>query len=341
VLPDDLLALTAGQGGAFKREQALAAEVAAQTLAAKRRRGGLRVVRRGIYAPTTDPPDPTDEEAQRAHAAATLRATAAGHVLHAKGDVVVSHAWAAAIHGWSLLAKELPAEPDLTRAREPGEPPDTRPGLHICGLPPDHRMLLFGLPITTPPRTLCDCARTMSPEAAIVAADSALRQGCSRAEARAVAATCTRWPGIRQARAILDFADARADSALESRTRWRLAQQGLPAPELQLTLCTEYGRDVGEVDFVWREHRTILETDGRLKYQDDDKPRDDNVLWREKLREDALRALGFVVVRAYWSDSAEQLAAKVLAAFALAQTFPTAASYGHRYTTRRREQMAL
>ena len=333
MLPDDLLALAAAQGGAFTRQQALTAQVASEVLAAQRRRGDLRVVRRGIYVPRADPPDDGDEAARRAHELATLRATAAGHVLRAPGDVVVSHDWAAAIHGWSLL-EDLPAQPDLTRAREPGEAPDTHPGVHICGLPDDQRTTLLGLPITTAERTLVDCARTLTAEAAVVAADSALRHGCSRAGARAVAALCARWPGVKQAREVIAFADARADSVLESRSRWRLSEQGLPPPDLQLTLFTAEGRDVGEVDFVWLAQRTILETDGRLKYDDP------AALWREKLREDALRALGFVVVRGYWSDSAEQLAQKVLAGFQLAPSLPVA-SYGHRYTARRRDQLRL
>ena len=41
------------------------------------------------------------------------------------------------------------------------------------------------------------------------------------------------------------FADARADSPLESRSRWRLHTQGLPPPDLQVTICDEHGRDAG------------------------------------------------------------------------------------------------
>ena len=311
-----LLAQLAGaQGGALTRDQVIAAGLDADDLATLRRQGALHVVRRGTYA--------VDD---------SLRATAAAHALHLPGDVVVSHEWAAAVHGWTLL--EPPAEPPtLTRPRLVGAPPDTWPGLSIAGLPDDQRTILDGLPITTPPRTLVDCARTLPDEAAVVVADSALRAGVPRAAAQAVAGSCVRWPGIRQARAVLTFADARADSALESRSRWRLHTQGLPPPDLQVTICDEHGRDAGEVDFVWLAHRTVLETDGRVKYTSE------RVLWAEKLREDALRALGLVVVRSYWSDSAQELAAKVRRGFAAAEHLP-AASYGYRFTGTRIAQRA-
>lgn len=204
----------------------------------------------------------------------------------------------------------------------------------MAGLPDDQRTVVDGLPITTRARTLVDCARTLTDEAAVVVADSALRSGVGRADAEAVAATCLRWPGIRQARAMLGFADARADSALESRSRWRLHVQGLPPPDLQVTICDEHGRAVGEVDFAWLAQRTLLETDGRLKYTSE------QVLWAEKLREDALRALGLVVVRGYWSDSAEELAAKVQRGFAAAQRLRSA-SYGYRFSSTRVAQRGL
>lgn len=310
-----LAQLAQSQGGALTRDQAIAAGLDADSVATLRRQGVLRVVRRGTYA-----------------VGDSRRATAAAHALHLPGDTVVSHEWAASIYGWALL--EPPSEPPtLTRPRLPGEPPETWPGLSVAGLPDDQRTVLDGLPITTQPRTLVDCARTLPAEAAVVLADSALRSGVLRADAQAVAATCVRWPGIRQARTVLAFADARADSPLESRSRWRLHTQGLPPPELQVTICDEHGRDAGEVDFVWLAQRTILETDGRLKYTSQ------QVLWAEKLREDLLRALGFVVVRGYWSDSAEALAAKVRAGFLAAQRLP-AASYGHRFRPVRQLQRA-
>ena len=312
-----LLAAAEAQGGVFTGQQAGDRTALARLL----RKGHLRVVRRQVYAAAAAL-DPLGE----------LFLEASARRLKVAGDVVVSHRWAAALHGYPLLG-DLPALPDLTRPRLPGEAADTAPGLHIAALPAEHRTTLRGVPITTPARTVVDCARTLDVEAAVVLADGALRGGSTRAPD--VLAACAGWPGIEQARTVMAFADARADSALESRSRWRLHRAGLPPPDLQLTICDERGRDTGEVDFVWLEQRTILETDGQKKYGTE------GVLWREKLREDALRALGFEVARGYWSDSGEELARKVRDAFGLAAQYARPASYSYRETPRRRQQRRL
>ena len=66
----------------------------------------------------------------------------------------------------------------------------------------------------------------------------------------------------------------------------------LPQPELQVPFADAAG-PIGRVDFYWKAHRTVGESDGRMKY---DQPQ---ALWHEKRREDRLRELGLQVVR--WS----------------------------------------
>lgn len=55
---------------------------------------------------------------------------------------------------------------------------------------------------------------------------------------------------------------------------------------------------------MWEEHQTLGEFDGRVKYGRLLRPgqRPEDVLWAEKLREDALRDLGWQVVRWTWAD---------------------------------------
>lgn len=67
---------------------------------------------------------------------------------------------------------------------------------------------------------------------------------------------------------------------------------------------TSTGRFVGEVDFGWPELRTVGEFDGRVKYGRDLRPGQDpvEVLYREKLREDELRAEDLGMVRWGWVD---------------------------------------
>ena len=75
-----------------------------------------------------------------------------------------------------------------------------------------------------------------------------------------------RWPNIRQARRVVAFLDARSESAGESVSRVRIADEGLPAPQLQRQITNAYGRAIGRVDFCWDEQRTIGEFDGKIKY---------------------------------------------------------------------------
>ncbi len=66
----------------------------------------------------------------------------------------------------------------------------------------------------------------------------------------------------------------------------------------------ERGVVVARVDFAWPASGVIGEFDGRVKYGRALAPDQDPVeaLWREKVREDLLRDLGWQVVRWTWAD---------------------------------------
>jgi hypothetical protein len=64
-----------------------------------------------------------------------------------------------------------------------------------------------------------------------------LRAGLTTQEGlRTVCHECPRWPGIRQARRVVDFANPGAESVLESCARVVFHEYGLEAPELQFTV---------------------------------------------------------------------------------------------------------
>lgn len=65
------------------------------------------------------------------------------------------------------------------------------------------------------------------------------------------------------------------------------------------------GRELlGRVDFWWPDLHLVGEFDGRLKYRAElGGARAKDTVWREKLREDALRALGLRIVRWTWDDA--------------------------------------
>ena len=72
----------------------------------------------------------------------------------------------------------------------------------------------------------------------------------------------------------------------------------------QWVVRTVDGVFVGEVDFGWPELRTVGEFDGAVKYGRDLRPGQDpvEVLYAEKVREDALRSADFGMVRWGWAD---------------------------------------
>jgi len=79
---------------------------------------------------------------------------------------------------------------------------------------------------------------------------------------------------------------------------------GIPSPEPQQKIYDERGRLIGRADFAWEEFHTLGEFDGKKKYGRLLKPGEapDDAVYREKLREDALRGAGWQVVRWTWAD---------------------------------------
>lgn len=169
--------------------------------------------------------------------------------------------------------------------------------LHIAALPPAHVTVRGGIRLTSVARTVVDLARTSSFRSGVVVADSALRgKQTSQGELQSVITDCARWPGIGQAKLVVEFADGRAESALESISRVAFRDLGLPAPELQAWVGGEEDGVIGRADFLWRRYRTIGEADGAVKYKDTARA-------ISQLRRDArLRAAGFEVVHFTWDE---------------------------------------
>lgn len=102
--------------------------------------------------------------------------------------------------------------------------------------------------------------------------------------------------GVARVRQLVNLADAAAESPGETLTRLLLARAGKRwVSQVRFWLGSQEAR----VDFVLPDDGVILEFDGLVKYRGDEGP---DVLVREKQREDALRALGYGVVRLVWKD---------------------------------------
>ena len=263
-------------------------------LAALRRAGTLHRVRRGAYANPPDlPDDPVDRH--RVLLEATLRQMSA--------DAVVSHMSAAVVHGLPTWSREL-ARVHLTRARDGGGKVRRYTHLHTSALPPEDVVEVGGHLVTSLARTVVDLSRTLSMAQSVPIGDAGLRLGLTRDDLVAVAARCPGWSGITRARRAIEFLDARSESVGESSSRVVLHEIGVPVPELQLEVFDALGRLIGRADFGWQEYRTLGEFDGRVKYGRLLRTGEtiSDVVFEEKRREDALRNMGWEVVRWLWDD---------------------------------------
>ena len=260
---------------------------------------GLVRVRSGVYADRR-----AVEGLTRSERAALL---VRGERLVSPVDRVAAGLTAALVHDLPLLGS-APARPVLVERRE--ERPEHH-GRSRTVLPADV-VVVHGVPVTSLARTVVDVARSCGRLAGVVTADAALRRGVAPGQLAAVLETSARWPGIRTAAAVCAFADAGAESPLESVGRVRFAEHDLPPPELQVLIGDADG-PFARVDQCWREQRTVAEADGAVKYGDG------RSLFLEKQREDRLREAGWEVVRYTWDEALRTpsvVVARVLRAFA-------------------------
>lgn len=299
-----LSALAMEQGGVFLRRQARECGFSDEEVRAQLRAGEWIRLRRGAYclgAARLD--NPGDEGWHRLVVRAVLLALEA--------PAVVSHVSAAALAQLPLHRAGL----DIVHVTRPGHAARTEGGVdhHDARLDPHElEQRPDGVWVTSLARTVLDVSRTCTIETGIVAADSALNRGLGKDELRAMLESVRDWTGARLAARVVEMADGRAESVGESLMRYDFTRGGLPTPELQVEFRDERGIVWARVDALFAEERTIVEFDGRMKYDDP------TTLWREKLREDRLRELGYEVVRVTWSDlgAPAALATRIRAAFA-------------------------
>lgn len=255
------------------------------------RHGYLVQVRRGTFA-TRPAAAAAEGDPRRSHA---LQVAAVRVSLGR--DAVGSHQSAALVHGFDLLTSPPPGLVTLTC-----RPPMRRRSRTTAGvlfrtaeLPDGHVTKAYGTAVTTPARTVIDLARISPFMDSVVVADSALHAGKTTKEELAnVCDYCARWPGIGQARRVVAFSNALAESVLESCARVTFDAFCLEPPEIQVTIRGE--GFVFRTDFCWERHKTIAETDGLAKYvtsQD---------LLAQFRRDRLLRDAGYKVVHFTWRE---------------------------------------
>ncbi len=177
--------IAASQEGLFTTQQATAAGYSAPLLVHHQKAGRIARIRRGIYRLVHFPPGEYEELV-----AAWLWAEQAG---------VFSHQTALSLHG---LSDVLPAQIHLTlplgwRQRRFRVPKGIV--LHHADTPPRERAWVGSVSVTSPSRTLDDCARAgLSPDLLRQAAKQALTRGLvTKAELHEVEKALKPFGGIR------------------------------------------------------------------------------------------------------------------------------------------------
>lgn len=285
------------QGGVVLRRQALDFGYSDQEIEQLLRDGRWVRIRRGAYMERVIW-DAMDREARH-------RATVHAVILVLEKPAVVSHVSACVMlslptWGYDLSLVHI-TRGDLHSPRVEG-------GVHHhAGAVADGDVAVVdGIVVTPPDRTAVDVACMGGFERGVVVADAAV--GLLGGDKDVLLRRMDQmrdWRGARAAGRVTEFADGRSESVGESRTRVLFELNGLPRPRLQVLIVdSTTGAVVGRVDFLFDEEKTIGEFDGRVKYRavPEDGLSAEDVVWREKRREDAFRDLGYEVARSIWDD---------------------------------------
>ncbi|HEX9097564.1 MAG TPA: DUF559 domain-containing protein [Candidatus Dormibacteraeota bacterium] len=120
-----------------------------------------------------------------------------------------------------------------------------------------------GLPTTSALRTVVDLGGRDPLTEGVVAADLFLRAGLvTIAELWTHIAEHPGAKGIARLRRVVELAEPKSESAMESRLRMLLVLAGLPRPEVQVSVHDEQGGFLGRPDLLYRVHGLAIEYDG-------------------------------------------------------------------------------
>jgi hypothetical protein len=295
-----------------RRAEALANGFADHELRALYERGGWVRLVNGVYVPSSRLAELSEHERHRLLIDAILPTIS--------GDHVVSHRSAALLYGLPLPRGGFD-KVHVSRPRHGGGRKNAAVIVHCAPSVP--KTTVDGISVTSLARTVLDLARTETLLSAVVAGDAALKN-CDPHEVDAELASARGWKGVARARRAVGLMDGRSGSPGESRSRIMLCEAGF-SPEPQVEIYDVDGNFVARIDWLIN-GIVVAEFDGKVKYTEylrpDESPGD--VVFKEKLREDAIRELGYPVVRWTWADLAhpEELMARISRALERAAVLP-------------------
>lgn len=181
---------------------------------------------------------------------------------------------------------------------------------HAIGIDPD-AIALNGIVVTSLARTVVDMASSTPFVRAVAMADRALRLAPNGLDFDRALGKRESSRGAVRAASVTQFASPLAASPGESFARVQFRALGYPSPELQVEFFDEDGF-AGEVDFYFRELDLIVEFDGASKYgarrEFQQELTLEQLLLKEKAREDRLRRLVRSFARINWALTADRRA---------------------------------
>ena len=291
------LRVLAMSNGCFTRAEALRAGLDDNAIRRALKVGLWQRVRRGVYT-FTDLWHEQDETARHLAAARSVARKLGS-------SVALSHVSAALDHGMTVWGADL-ATVHVTRLDGGAGRTEAEVQHHEGFCVDSDVMERDGYLVMRPVRAALEAASLLPSEAAVASLDSGLHlRQFSPEELDEEFGLMQHWPGALHLQFAVRFADGRAESVGESRSRFLCYAHGLPAPELQFEVYDEHGNLAGITDMAWKKHRLLGEFDGRVKYGRLLKPGESpgDAVFREKRREDNLRRLtDFSMVRLTWAD---------------------------------------
>ncbi|WP_211713370.1 type IV toxin-antitoxin system AbiEi family antitoxin domain-containing protein [Paenarthrobacter sp. GOM3] len=273
----------------------------ARSISALVRSGALVRLRRGCYirGSTWAAQKPATRSRQ------LIAAHAHGTISTSRGRLVYSHTSAARLH--RLFLWDVDDRVHLTQGKPPSSVSHGRDVIpHVRTLAEDEIVVVDGLPCTALERTVADCCRMMTYEQALIVMDHALRKGADAVTLWKMCSSLAGRDGVVTLRRALENADARSESPGETLTRDLVKRLHIESPDLQVEVPTREGNY--RIDLAWREKKVALEFDGKVKYFD--YAPTDEVLYRERQRENALIEQGWTVIRIKWRDLYQEQAFK-------------------------------
>jgi hypothetical protein len=219
-----------------------------------------------------------------------LGARVAAVLMTAPDGAVVSHLTAATMWELAVPMTQDDGRVHLTVSTGSAVRARSDRSIHRTPLAPEEITAHHGVPITTPARTWRDLAAVLERPALLAVTDQLLVKRCTREDLQGQLELRPSGRGAARARDVLPLGDRRAESPMESWSRWLFHEAGLPAPDLQRDLHDPDGWFIGRADFVWWEQKVLVEFDG-------DHHRDRKTFVDDVRRQNALVAAGWTILR--------------------------------------------